>query len=79
MQQAVLAECVYRTVAAIPLMVLTRAHRTADRGRVTSLTVFQVWGVKPISTVPVVWKAFNEMYMEDTTMCFTKELMLWCL
>ena len=43
MQQAVLAECVYRTVAAVPLMLLTRAHLTADRGLVAaSLALFQV-------------------------------------
>ena len=42
MQQAVLAECVYRTAAAVPLMLLTRAYRTADRELAASLTVFQV-------------------------------------
>ena len=46
MQQAVLAECVYRTVAAVPLMLLTRAHLTADRGLVASLALFQVGAVE---------------------------------
>ena len=45
MQQAVLAECVYRTAAAVPLMLLTRAYRTADRELAASLTVFQVCGI----------------------------------